>query len=49
LKSRDYKKSGEIFLKVIPKYEDRKENIEVENDFELKEMEIIIEPKIVEE
>jgi len=34
---------------VNPLYEDKKVNIEVENESELKEPEIIIEPKIVEE
>ena len=49
VKSRDYKKAGTLLLKVNPQYKDKKVNIEVENESELKEPEIIIEPKIVEE
>jgi len=36
-------------IKINPQYEDKKVHIEVENESELKEPEIIIEPKIVEE
>lgn len=49
LKSRDYRKDGIFLLKVSPKYEDRRISVEVENEAELKETEIIIKPKIVEE
>lgn len=49
LKSRDYKKEGDLLLKVTPHYEDKKERIEVENDNEIRENEIEIVPKIVEE
>jgi len=48
LKSRDYKKEGVMILKVIPKYEDKKEYIEVENENYIKEYDIVIEPKILE-
>ncbi len=46
VKSRDYKKEGEILINVIPKYDDKTENIEVDV---LKENEIEIKPKIIEE
>jgi len=36
-------------LNVEPKFEDKKENVEVDNIDELKENEVIILPKIVEE
>jgi len=49
LKSRDYKKEGDLLLKITPHYEDKKEFIEVENDYEIKENEIVIVPKIVKE
>lgn len=49
LKSRDYKKEGDLLLRITPHYEEKKEYIEVENDYEIKENEIITMPKIVEE
>lgn len=49
LYSRNYKKEGELFLNVEPKFEDKKEKVEVDNIDELKENEVIILPKIVEE
>ena len=49
LYSRNYKKEGELILNVEPKFEDKKEKIEVDNIDELKENEVIILPKIVEE
>jgi len=49
VKSHDYQKTGTLLLKVNPLYEDKKVNIEVENESELKEPEVVIEPKIVEE
>ena len=48
VKSRDYQKEGTLILNVNPLYEDKRVNIEVENESEIKESEIIIEPKIVE-
>ena len=47
--SRNYKKEGELLLNVEPKFEDKKEKVEVDNIDELKENEVIILPKIVEE
>ena len=49
LYSRNYKKEGELILNVEPKFEDKKEKVEVDNIDELKENEVIILPKIVEE
>lgn len=49
LHSRNYKKKGELILNVEPKFEDKKEKVEVDNIDELKENEVIILPKIVEE
>lgn len=49
LYSRNYKKKGELLLNVEPKFEDKKEKVEVDNIDELKENEVIILPKIVEE
>ena len=49
LYSRNYKKEGELILNVEPKFEDKKEKVEVDNIDELKEKEVIILPKIVEE
>lgn len=49
LYSRNYRKEGELILNVEPKFEDKKENVEVNNIDELKENEVIILPKIVEE
>lgn len=49
LHSRNYKKEGEPILNVEPKFEDKKEKVEVYNIDELKENEVIILPKIVEE
>ena len=49
LYSRNYKKEGELLLNVEPKFEDKKEKVEVDNIDELKENEVIILPKIVEE
>lgn len=49
LHSRNYKKEGELILNVEPKFEDKKEKVEVDNIDELKENEVIILPKIVEE
>lgn len=49
LHSRNYKKEGELILNVEPKFEDKKEKVEVDNINELKENEVIILPKIVEE
>ena len=49
LHSRNYKKEGELILNVEPKFEDKKEKVEVDNIEELKENEVIILPKIVEE
>ncbi|MBM6993538.1 MAG: hypothetical protein I3J02_09800 [Prevotella sp.] len=49
LYSRNYKKEGELILNVEPKFEDKKEKIEVNSIDELKENEVIILPKIVEE
>jgi hypothetical protein len=48
LKSRDYKKEGSLTLKVVPQFEDKYKKIEVEQN-ELREDEITIEPKIIEE
>lgn len=48
LHSRNYKKEGELILNVEPKFEDKKEKVEVDNIDELKENEVIILPKIVE-
>lgn len=45
VKSRNYKKEGEIQINVIPKYDDKTEFVEVD---ELKENEIEIKPKIIE-
>lgn len=47
LYSRNYKKEGELLLNVEPKFEDKKEKVEVDNIDELKENEVIILPKIV--
>ena len=47
--SRNYRKEGELILNVEPKFEDKKEKVEVDNIDELKENEVIILPKIVEE
>ncbi|MEB3076442.1 hypothetical protein [Capnocytophaga gingivalis] len=47
LYSRNYKKEGELLLNVEPKFEDKKEKVEVDNIDELKENEVIISPKIV--
>lgn len=49
LYSRNYRKEGELILNVKPKFEDKKEKVEVNNIDELKENEVIILPKIVEE
>jgi hypothetical protein len=49
VKSRNYKKNGELVIKVIPKYEDKRISVEVENECDLKPDEVVIEPKIVEE
>lgn len=49
LHSRNYKKEGELILNVEPKFEDKREKVEVDNIDELKENEVIILPKIVEE
>lgn len=49
LHSRNYKKEGGLILNVEPKFEDKKEKVEVDNIDELKENEVIILPKIVEE
>lgn len=49
LYSRNYRKEGELILNVEPKFEDKKEKVEVNNIDELKENEVIILPKIVEE
>lgn len=49
LHSRNYKKEGELILNVEHRFEDKKEKIEVDNIDELKENEVIILPKIVEE
>jgi len=49
VKSRNYSKKGTLHIKVTPEYENKKTYIEVETANELKETEIIIEPKIVEE
>lgn len=49
LYSRNYKKEGELILNVEPKFEDKKEKVEVDNIDKLKENEVIILPKIVEE
>jgi len=46
LKSRDYKKEGKLLLKVLPLFEEKKEYIDVD---EIKETEIVIVPKIIEE
>ena len=48
LYSRNYKKEGELLLNVEPKFEDKKEKVEVDNIDELKENEVIILPKIIE-
>ena len=48
VKSRNYQKRGELSLNVKPKYEDRAIDIKVIDPKELKEPEIIIEPKIIE-
>ena len=48
LYSRNYKKEGELLLNVQPKFEDKKEKIEVDNIDELKENKVIILPKIIE-
>lgn len=49
LYSRNYRKEGELILNIEPKFEDKKEKVEVDNIDELKENEVIIFPKIVEE
>lgn len=49
LYSRNYRKEGELILNIEPKFEDNKEKVEVDNIDELKENEVIILPKIVEE
>ena len=49
LYSRNYRKEGELILNVEPKFEDKKEKVEVDSIDELKENEVIILPKIVEE
>ena len=49
LYSRNNRKEGELILNVEPKFEDKKEKVEVNNIDELKENEVIILPKIVEE
>jgi len=46
--SRNYEKKGELTIKVIPEFEDKKTTIEVENECDLKPDEIIVEPKIIE-
>jgi hypothetical protein len=48
LYSRNYKKEGELLLNVEPKFEDKKEKVEVNNIDESKENEVIILPKIIE-
>jgi hypothetical protein len=48
VKSRNYKKTGELILKVVPKYDDQVCITEVEDDCDLKPDEVIIEPKIIE-
>jgi hypothetical protein len=49
LKSRDYKKNGELKLIVNKEIEEKIQIIEVEKDCEIKDTEIILEPKIIEE
>jgi len=49
VRSRNYKKDGYLIINVIPKYDDRTINVEVIDPNDLKETEIIIEPKILEE
>jgi archaellum component FlaF (FlaF/FlaG flagellin family) len=49
LKSRDFKKTGKLLIKVLPEYEDKREIIEVETVEEVKDNEIVIIPKITEE
>ncbi|MDD3944890.1 MAG: hypothetical protein PHS38_09265, partial [Bacteroidales bacterium] len=49
VKSRNYQNNGQLYLNVIPKYEDRTKIVYVIDNNDLKEKEIIIEPKIVEE
>lgn len=48
VKSRNYQKDGELILNILPKYEDKTKNIEVIDIKDLKETEIIIEPKLIE-
>ena len=48
-KSQNYRKEGTLLLKVTPLYEDKKIDIEVEDCNQLKDSEVIIEPKIIEE
>ena len=48
LYSRNYKKEGELLLNVEPKFEDKKEKVEIDIIDELKENEVIILPKIIE-
>ncbi|MPM35012.1 hypothetical protein SDC9_81602 [bioreactor metagenome] len=48
LKARNYQKEGILYLNVKPKYEEKTKNIIVDNIKDLKETEIIIEPKIIE-
>lgn len=48
VKSRNYQKDGHLLLSVIPIFEDRTKNVEVFDIKDLKETEIIIEPKILE-
>lgn len=48
LKSQDYRKEGFLILIIDPLYENKNINIEVEDESQLKEDEIIIEPKIIE-
>jgi hypothetical protein len=48
VKARNYQKEGILYLNVKPKYEEKTKNIIVDNIKDLKETEIIIEPKIIE-
>ncbi len=45
LKSRNYKKEGDLLLKVLPEFEDKEELIEVD---EIRDDEVIVVPKIIE-
>lgn len=49
MRSRDFEKFGELKILVKPKFEEHTVNIEVEKQEDLKDTQIVIKPKIVEE